>query len=275
MFQALNFPIIVTHNVGSENHLSVPHLHPQFEIYYNISGGQGFFINNLYYQVEPHDLFVIPNTQVHKAVVNLDVVYDRCVINFDPKIIAELNSMPFIDQQPLEWLQDIGTKQPHRVHLNEKQHKKYIRLLNQYRRIKGYGMDLKRIIKLLEILLFVGELFDESAEIRFPTSAPTTWSDKAIQYIEKNIDRDFTIKEIAQSLFIHEKYLCKIFKAQTGMTVNRYIILRRIAEAKRLLYGGASVKDACSNSGFNDYSNFIRTFKKEVGVSPGRLPKLN
>lgn len=136
-------------------------------------------------------------------------------------------------------------------------------------------MDLKKIIKLLEILLFAGELFDQSVDIKFPTSAPTTWSDKAIQYIEKNISQGFSIKEIAQALFIHEKYLCKIFKILTDMTVNCYIILRRIGEAKRLLYGGASVKDACSNSSFNDYSNFIRTLKKEVGVSPGRLPKLN
>lgn len=110
LFQGLNFPIIVTHNIGGENHLSVPYLHPQYEIYYNVSGGQGFFINHLYYQVEPHDLFVIPNTQVHKAVANLDVVYDRSVINFDPKFMAEINSMPFIDRQPLEWLDDIGTK---------------------------------------------------------------------------------------------------------------------------------------------------------------------
>ncbi|MBQ3028199.1 MAG: AraC family transcriptional regulator, partial [Lachnospiraceae bacterium] len=40
--------------------------------------------------------------------------------------------------------------------------------------------------------------------------------------------------------------------------------------AKALLQEGASVTEACYRSGFNDYANFIRSFKKVTGVSPGK-----
>ncbi len=36
---------------------------------------------------------------------------------------------------------------------------------------------------------------------------------------------------------------------------------------------GKNVSDACLMSGFNDYSNFIRSFKKKTGISPGHYAK--
>ena len=59
-------------------------------------------------------------------------------------------------------------------------------------------------------------------------------------------------------------------KAKTGTTINKYIVTRRIAEAKHLLMQGAPVTDACYRSGFNDLSHFIRTFHNAVGVPPGK-----
>ena len=50
---------------------------------------------------------------------------------------------------------------------------------------------------------------------------------------------------------------------------------RKIAEAKKYLYLGISVKEACFLSGFSDYSNFIRTFKNVEGCSPGKFDSLS
>ena len=44
--------------------------------------------------------------------------------------------------------------------------------------------------------------------------------------------------------------------------MHRYIILRRITKAKELLKAGKSAMEACKDSGFNDYSNFRKMFKK-------------
>jgi AraC-like DNA-binding protein len=37
-----------------------------------------------------------------------------------------------------------------------------------------------------------------------------------------------------------------------------------------MLLAGNSVTDTAFRCGFNDYANFIRTFKSAVGVSPGK-----
>jgi AraC-like DNA-binding protein len=125
--------------------------------------------------------------------------------------------------------------------------------------------------KLFEILAFARHEFANSpaAKLGTPlTSEPESWSDKALGYIEKNF-RKITVLGIASSLYVNEDYLNKVFKSETGITLNNYIILRKLAEAKKLLYLGHSVKETCVLSGFNDYANFIRTFKRIEGCSPG------
>ncbi|WP_244169688.1 MULTISPECIES: AraC family transcriptional regulator [Paenibacillus] len=52
-----------------------------------------------------------------------------------------------------------------------------------------------------------------------------------------------------------------------------HVLDRRIALAKSCLSGGLSITEACYQSGFSDYANFIRSFTKTVGISPGRFAK--
>lgn len=68
-------------------------------------------------------------------------------------------------------------------------------------------------------------------------------------------------------------YLSRIFKQHTGLSLHLYILDQRDEQAKRCLLPGKSVGDTCSQSGFCDCSNFIRTFKNKVGVSPGSFKK--
>ena len=78
------------------------------------------------------------------------------------------------------------------------------------------------------------------------------------------------LKNIANSLDMSEGYLCRIFKKNLGTTVTKYIAGKRISEAKKLLKNGHSVSDTAMLCGYHDYANFIRSFKKSVGVSPGK-----
>ncbi|WP_081743881.1 helix-turn-helix domain-containing protein [Eisenbergiella tayi] len=48
---------------------------------------------------------------------------------------------------------------------------------------------------------------------------------------------------------------------------------KKTAAAKQLLAEGKTVTETCYLSGFNDYNNFIRTFKKITGTSPGQYQK--
>ena len=99
--------------------------------------------------------------------------------------------------------------------------------------------------------------------------------DDILSYINSNIAQPLSTTLLAEEFFLSESYICRIFKAATGTTINKYITARRISIAKSLLNSGASVSDAYEKSGFTDYSNFFKAFTKAVGVSPKKYANLS
>lgn len=266
IFRDTQLAVAVQHSVDVNQFITVPHLHYHYEIYYNINGGKCFLIENAFYECEPHDLFVIPKTHIHKVVAEKNLPYERCIIHIDDEIVSSVNAMPQMNSC-LSWLDEVGTKYPRKVNLSPSQHEKFMNYVKDYERLDEQGNELFLYSKLFEILAFVRAEFSSSPRME-KSAIPESWSDKALGYIEKNFKK-VSVLGIASSLYVNEDYLNKVFKAETGITLNNYIILRKIAEAKKLLYLGHSVKETCVLSGFNDYANFIRTFKRIEGCSPG------
>ena len=99
--------------------------------------------------------------------------------------------------------------------------------------------------------------------------------DDILSYINNNIANPLSTTQLAEAFYLSESYICRIFKAATGTTINKYITARRISIAKSLLNNGASVAEAFEKSGFTDYSNFFKAFTKAVGVSPKKYANLS
>lgn len=77
------------------------------------------------------------------------------------------------------------------------------------------------------------------------------------------------VKEIADELGYHEKYLSAVFRKTEGITLKRYISLRRSEEAKRILLETEStVAEIAYLLSFDDPHNFSRFFKAEEGITP-------
>ena len=58
------------------------------------------------------------------------------------------------------------------------------------------------------------------------------------------------------------------FKACTGYTLHNYINNKRLIKANELIRNGISMSEAAQQCGFNDYSSFVRAFKRQFGLSP-------
>jgi AraC-like DNA-binding protein len=63
---------------------------------------------------------------------------------------------------------------------------------------------------------------------------------------------------------------CNFFKRKTGKTVITYINEYRIAQAcKMLISTDKNIGEIAFECGFNNISNFNRTFKSIIGKTPG------
>lgn len=96
------------------------------------------------------------------------------------------------------------------------------------------------------------------------------------RYIRKNLSCKLTLNAIAKQVGYTPNYCDALFKKETGISIINYLIMERIAEAKRLLDEKIlSLKDIADSVGFEDYNYFSRTFKKLSGISPTEYRALN
>lgn len=85
--------------------------------------------------------------------------------------------------------------------------------------------------------------------------------------------RKLTIEEIAFRLSLDRRYLARLFKRETGRTMQQYLIKVRARHARELLEKGYGVSQVMEMVGYDDMSSFSRMFKRQYGFSPSSVKK--
>ena len=249
--------------------INVPHLHSQYELFYNVSGAEGYMVNSKFYKLNERDLIIIPRWQIHRVIVKKKALYDRCVINIDGYII-ELLELLCCSDNILSWLKGNYEKIPQKITLTLEQHEIFVSLIDRYRNLLMEDRNLEAFSVFMSLLSMLDNWFKE-LELPEPMDEEAlSYVDRVIRIIEENF-KTITVSQIASKIAVNSDYLNRIFKDEWNVTISKYLIMRRIAEAKMHLCKGKNAKEACYLSGFKDYSNFLRTFKKYEGYSPNSI----
>ncbi|MDO5405934.1 MAG: AraC family transcriptional regulator [Eubacteriales bacterium] len=97
---------------------------------------------------------------------------------------------------------------------------------------------------------------------------------QALQYIEENYTQLLSVNEMAKELNVSSSYLSQCFKKETGTGIKRYLTMRRMQEAKKLLMNtDVSVNAVAIAVGYDDYRQFSKMFKAFTGVTPVQCRK--
>ncbi len=96
----------------------------------------------------------------------------------------------------------------------------------------------------------------------------------AQQFIEKQIDRQHFIAELAGNVGLTPRTFQRKFTSATGLSVTDYIQKLRIEHAKSLLADTSkSIAELASDVGYGDVPAFHRAFVKVTGVPPSKFRK--
>lgn len=99
-------------------------------------------------------------------------------------------------------------------------------------------------------------------------------TEKAIAYINENLDKPLSVHSIAKSVGVSKSALYRSFHVQIGYPIGRYINKRRVEKATEMLADTRlSIEEIALRVGFADGSYFSKTFKKEMGVPPFKYRK--
>lgn len=250
------------------------HIHDCYEVYFSISGGKQFLIDNRVYEFEAGDIFFINQFESHYLSKIDQANHVRVVLCIYPEYLKRLST----EQTDLNYCfthrdQICG----HKLSLSEEERKRFMYFIHKLSEKQEFGQDVLDQAYFLELITFLTSAFHsrcinkphlEQDELHNVPHTHDLRIDEILSYIDQHLTDDVSISMLASHFYINKSYLCKIFKDTTGTTINRYITAKRITRSKILLSEGRPVTEVCFMCGFRDYSNFLKAFTKAVGISP-------
>lgn len=138
------------------------------------------------------------------------------------------------------------------------------------------GLSLCVISSLVRAMDIGEEELAHARRTRSSATAPEHSDEMAevISFIDSSLSTDIGVEKLAALAHMSRSQLYKVFRRHTGMTINEYILHRRVENTVRLLSDtDCSVIEAAYDSGFTSSSGFYKTFRRIVGCSPKEYMK--
>ncbi len=136
----------------------------------------------------------------------------------------------------------------------------------------SYGAGTMAYAKLLQLIIAVCRLHSAHRRVNIITDARL---ESVIAYMEQNLDRSLSLKEIASYSAMSISTLNRQFKLATGWSPIDYHIHRRILYAARLLLTtDLSMELVSDRTGFSDANYFARQFRTHMQMSPRQYKQL-
>lgn len=232
------------------------HTHDVCELLFLKSGKINCAIDGTRYDLNVHDLVIIPAFSIHEIRIDDDTSYERYDILFDDSLVP----FPFRECLPpsLRVLRFDG---------NEAVIGLFKRMDFYCKHLEGEAtlpLMLQNLLQELciNILLSTQNGYDHG----YTHSNPLV--DKAVAYIERNLLTLRSIDEICGELFITKSHLHHLFIKHMHITPKKYILSKRLALAQREIAFGLKPTEVAAQCGFADYSTFFRAYKSRFGVPP-------
>ncbi len=104
-----------------------------------------------------------------------------------------------------------------------------------------------------------------------PTAADPARIARVLRQLESRAEQPHSLTELARIAGLSRYHFLRTFRCVTGVTPHQWLLRARLRDAaRRLVTSRTPVTEIALDVGFDDLSNFIRSFRAEFGVSPGR-----
>lgn len=244
------------------------HEHEFYEIFFFLSGDVSYIIEGSTYQLRPGDILLTSNEDIHKPEVRAGKPYERYVIWIHPDAIQAFHKLGddlaacFLDASDRRFKlirPDSGTVT---------QLKSLCEKIIQARKDTGFAKETLAYLYLCEFLVYLNRAYFSLPDSIWEDVSENENVNQVVTYIHEHLAEDLGLDKLASHFYVSKSYLSHKFKEYTGLTLYQFIIKKRLVVARNMLREGLPVTTVCLQCGFNDYSNFLKQFKREFGRSP-------
>ncbi|MDO5292116.1 MAG: AraC family transcriptional regulator [bacterium] len=259
----------VFHIKEKSNKLYEYHYHEFNKIIIFLSGDVTYHIEGKSYRLKPWDVLLVNNHDVHKPVIDSNTLYDRIVIWVDDEFLKKYSEKD-CDLTTCFKLADKKSFNLIRLDSDLKETLQHIiNTLDASFHSDEYGSRLLSQSLFFELLIYLNRIHINNSYIYDQSSLEyDTQIIEITKYIKNNLGNDLSVDTIAKEFYLSKHYLMHKFKSKTGYTLHSYIQNKRLFKSIDLIKEGMPITSAASLCGFQDYSTFLRVFKKTYHCSP-------
>lgn len=243
------------------------HHHDFFEVYFFLSGRVSFKVEGKSYHLESGDLLLINPQELHQPDIGQDALYERIVLWIDRTYLANLCNTAGEDLSACFDSDNPGhTNLLRPTKLRRAALSQLLdRLVREY-----YSEELGSFAYaqglLTQLMVELNRLARASVYVE-KREEPDLVT-QVLAYIGNHYQENITLESLASEFFVSKYHLSHEFSHRVGTSVYRYVIFRRLLQARELITAGHAPGEVYQNCGFGDYANFYRAFKSEYGISP-------
>ena len=266
-------PFSTYHIWNSGRSFQIPvHWHDELEIIYVKSGFLTVNISGESYIGNPGDAFVVSPGNLHLMGTQAGAV-DYFTFLFPLKYIS-FRSDDLLDESLLEPLSSGQLMISPRI--GDAAGRLCEQLADIYMEKKeGAETDIAAQIRIKIVLLqFILEMWNKGLVVENDTSGRNTVEKEMVSYIQQNYTGTISLKKFGEQFHLSEKYISRYFKEHFHITLSQYVTYLRLEHAKQLLQDtDIPITEIALQSGYQNVSYFIRSFKKTYEVSPLKYRK--
>lgn len=242
------------------------HYHDFHKIIVFISGKVTYHIEGKAYHLKPRDILLVSQGAIHKPEIDPSVPYERYIFWIrDDLSCQELNTC----------FQKANDRSFNLVRADsalQERLKDLLPEIEQTLQNKHFGDTVLRNALFTQFMIYINRIFlRTSSSPDKKAYSSDTQVEQLLKYINRNLSENLSIDQLAERFFLSKYHMMRKFKNETGYTIHNYITSKRLLLARSLINEGTPVMKAAQMSGFNDYTTFVRSYKKQFGNAPSHV----
>lgn len=238
------------------------HSHPEYEVYYLLSGKRTFFFSNEMHEITGPTIIIVPPYALHRTTGEN---CERINIYASPKYLNSFQKS-VLDKRSTQIIRP-----------DENQHREFQKLFNEFSVIKSadFKDDIKEaLFGYFTILLSKTSVLPAESAL-LPETKTSLLVVDVIKYFNEHYNEHLTLEGLAKHFFVSKATLNYSFKNYTSCSPMEYLLNIRINKSKTLLTESAlTINEIANNCGFSSPNYFGLIFKNKEGISPVNFRKI-
>ena len=253
------------------------HCHDYYEFYIHIRGGEFMGVDNRLFLLKPNQVFILPPFCMHGlSCTNEMRNYERAYLNLSPEVMRVLSCGQIDLDQFFRSQASGGVCTYQLTDPDAEQFVSWIRKIRENQENESFENDAYHRFQNYSLMMNLMTMLCRTTRRTAPVEGEAFGSgiiQEILSYINNHYNQPIRIENLARSFGVSVSYLAHEFVRFTNRSVYDYVLYRRVMLARQQMLGPASLNDIAYQCGFNDYSNFLRSFSKVVGMSPSQYRK--